>query len=348
MHKLVPLLATALLAAGAAPADAQRQTPRDRDVFRDRLVRVESYRGRDQREEQTERFTRTLKIGTNGEIHIGNIAGNITVTRGGGSDATVDVVKTARGRTVEDAKTVLGLVRVEITERGGRAEIKTRYPEGDELQRHNRRNVNVSVAFTVTAPASTRVTLNSISGDLSARDIKGDLTLETVSGAVRITNGGRVAGAKSISGNVEITDTEIEGLLEASSVSGTVLLRNLKARRIEAGSVSGNVVVQDVACDRVEAHSVSGDLQFTGALERGGRYELASHSGQVHVAIAGGTGFELEATSFSGSVRSDIPLTAQAGDRPRRRQQNLRGVFGDGSAVLDLTTFSGSIVITKR
>jgi hypothetical protein len=30
------------------------------------------------------------------------------------------------------------------------------------------------------------------------------------------------------------------------------------------------------------------------------------------------------------------------------RQRGLRGVFGDGSAVLDLTTFSGSIAIVKR
>jgi DUF4097 and DUF4098 domain-containing protein YvlB len=127
-----------------------------------------------------------------------------------------------------------------------------------------------------------------------------------------------------------------------------VLLRNLKARGLNVDSVSGNVSLQDVACDRVDAQSVSGDLDFSGPLAKGGRYELTSHSGQVRVAVAGGTGFELEATSFSGSVRSDIPLNAQANDSSRRRQRSLRGVYGDGSAVLDLTTFSGSIVITKR
>lgn len=356
MIKLVSVFATAVLVAGAGQAGAQGQTGRHRDVIRELVVsreRVERYLARDQREqreEQTERITRTLKIGTNGELQIGNISGNIAVTRGGGNEASVEIIKTARARSSQEAKEFLGLVQVDITERGSRADIKTRYPHWEENRRSNRRNINVSVAITVAAPANTRVTVNSISGDVTAKDIKGDLTLETISGNVRIANGGRVAAAKSISGNVEIMDTEIEGLLEASSVSGNVLLRNLKARRLDVGSVSGNVMLQEVECDRVEAQSVSGDAQFAGPLARSGRYELSSHSGNVHFTVAGNTGFEVEATSFSGSVRADnISINVSASDTSRgRRQRSLRGVFGDGSAVLDLTTFSGNIVITKR
>jgi ABC-type sugar transport system ATPase subunit len=65
-------------------------------------------------------------------------------------------------------------------------------------------------------------------------------------------------------------------------------------------------------------------------------------------------GFELNASSFSGSIRSDLPLTLGA-TRPgneRRRpgpmQHATRGVFGDGSATLTIRTFSGDVVITKR
>jgi hypothetical protein len=32
----------------------------------------------------------------------------------------------------------------------------------------------------------------------------------------------------------------------------------------------------------------------------------------------------------------------------RGRRTALTGTFGDGSAVLDLTTFSGSIIVSKR
>jgi DUF4097 and DUF4098 domain-containing protein YvlB len=91
---------------------------------------------------------------------------------------------------------------------------------------------------------------------------------------------------------------------------------------------------------------VSGDVDFAGSFARNGRYELSSHSGSVQAAVSGNVGFELEATSFSGSVRSDIPLKAQSTSRQSR--QSLQGVYGDGSAILELSTFSGSIVLTKR
>ena len=347
MHRFTIVLA-ALIA--ALPAVSGAQPPvRERAIGRDRPVPQDRQRQRDGegREQQTERTTRALKLGPRGEIHLSNIAGDITISRGGGGDATLEIVKTARGRSPEDAKELLNLVQVEITERGPRAEVKTRYPHHEDGRRHGRRNMDVSVSFTLTAPEGTRVSASSISGSLSASDIKGDVALESVSGSVRIANAGRIAAAKSISGDVEIADTEIEGQLEASSVSGQVTIRGVKARSLEAGAVSGNVLVQDVTCERIEAQTVSGDVQFAGDLVRAGRYELSSHSGNVTVALSGNTGFEVEATSFSGSVRSDLKLQSEGDDR-RRHQRTLRGVHGDGSAVLDLTTFSGSIVIARR
>jgi DUF4097 and DUF4098 domain-containing protein YvlB len=170
-----------------------------------------------------------------------------------------------------------------------------------------------------------------------------------VSGAIRIHNGGRVAAAKSVSGDVEVADTQIEGALDVSSVSGTVTLRRLKVRRLDAGSISGDVIVEDLECERVDVQSISGSVRFAGELSRNGHYELKSHSGEVRMAVGGRSGFELEATSFSGSVRSDLTLRIENPEPvARRRQRSLRGVYGDGSAVVDLTTFSGSIVITKR
>ena len=103
-----------------------------------------------------------------------------------------------------------------ITERGTRAEARTRYPSGDE-RGADRRNVNVSVAYTVAAPEGTRIIVKSISGNISVRDIIGGLTLETVSGASASPTPGRMANGRSISGDIEIVDTKVEGALEAGT-----------------------------------------------------------------------------------------------------------------------------------
>jgi DUF4097 and DUF4098 domain-containing protein YvlB len=323
----------------------RERAERDRERERQRAERERAWGG----SVQTDKLSRTLKIGTSGEIDISNVAGDIVLTRSSGSEATIDIVKTARARSDEDAKAMLQLVQVDIVEWPNRVEIRTRYPGGEEMRRSNRRNVHVSVAINVSAPAGTRVRAQSISGSVSAKDIRGEMTLESVSGAIRVANGGRVAAAKSISGDVEVIDTDSEGVIEASTASGSVTLRRVKARALDLGSISGHVVVEDAAASMVEAQTVSGGVRLSGTIAKGGRYELSSHSGSVEVAISGGAGFEVEATSFSGSVQSDLPVKAQdSGGGGRGRPRALRGVYGDGSAVLDLSTFSGSIVISKR
>jgi hypothetical protein len=303
--------------------------------------------GAQERRTETERFTRSVNIGPAGELELSNIAGDIVVTRGSGNAAAIEVIKTARAASPEDARAMLGLVEVEITERGTRAEARTRYPPGDELRRNNRRNINVSVAYTVSAPEGTRIIAKSISGSISVRDIKGVLTLESVSGNVRVANGGRTVSGRSISGDIDLADTTVEGALEATTISGTVRIRRLQARSLAINSVSGGVELEDVTAERIDAQVISGDIAFSGELERNGRYELTSHSGSIKMAIAGGAGFQIEATSFSGSITTDIPVTSQGGQNGRRNR-SLRGTVGSGGAVLDLTTFSGSIVITKR
>ncbi|MEO7272961.1 MAG: DUF4097 family beta strand repeat-containing protein [Vicinamibacterales bacterium] len=336
----------------AVPAGAQVYPERVPSAMRGRADqqrdRQRPTRDQNGRDEQTERTTRTVRVGANGELDVANISGDVNISRGTGPDATIEIVKTARGQSADEARAMLALVQVEVNERAGRAEVRTRYPNGDERRGTNRRNLNVSVTYTITAPATARITARSISGSVTARDVRGELTLESVSGNVIIMNGGRVAAAKSISGNVEITGAEVDGSLDASSVSGSVVARRIKARQLSLNTVSGNLSVEDVDSSRVELQAVSGNIDLIGTLSRGGRYTVSSHSGEIKVMLSGNTGFELEASTFSGSIRSDLPLTGGSADGRGRRQREVRGVYGDGSAVLDLNTFSGSVVISKR
>ena len=361
MRRLLIVLTLVACAMPAPAAVAQDRATRLRVVDRrvERVERVETVRRsasagseqsrqrRDERETQTERLTRTVNIGANGEIELSNISGDVVVVRGGGTSAAIEVVKTARGASADEARAMLPLVQVDITERGTRVEARTRYPAGDELRRNNRRNIDVSVAFNVAAPEGTRIIVKSISGNISVRDIMGGLTLETVSGTVRIINAGRMVNGRSISGDIELSDTKVEGALEAGTISGTVRLRRMSARSLAINSVSGNVELEDVASERIDAQVISGNITFAGDLQPNGRYEITSHSGNIRLAIAAGTGFQVEATSFSGSITSDIPLTMQGGQTGRRNRA-LRGTVGNGGAFLDLTTFSGTILITKR
>ena len=352
MKSLIGICAAALLVPVSAGAQVYPERLQSLERNARSTLLVSNYQGRDRRdnrEEQTEKTARTFKLGASGVLSLGNIAGDIAITRATGADTTVEIVKTARGRDVNEAREMLPLVQVDVSERAGRADIRARYPRGDESGRNNRRNINVLVAYNVTAPEGTRITVESISGSVKVADIKGDISANTISGNIRISGAGRVNAAKTISGTVEIADAQMDGALESSSVSGDVIVRRVTARRIAANSVSGHVKFDDLQCERVSANTTSGTVTFVGPLMKTGRYDLGSFSGEVRLHLSGGVGFEVDANSFSGQISSDFDIVTrgQQPDRGRRRTV-LTGTFGDGSAVLDLTTFSGSIVISKR
>ena len=331
---------------------ARQAEERERQAKERERIRQEQYR-RQYPSQQTEKTSRTLKIGGNGQLDLSNIAGDIVITRGSGGNAQVDVVKTARARTDDDAREMLSLVTVEFDERPSRAEVKTRYPNREERRRD--RQMNVEVTYTVTAPENARISVYSISGNIRVTDIKGDLNLVTISGDVVIENGARVLTAKSTSGNVELANLRSEVALEAGSTSGNVTVRQSSAPRMEIGTISGDVTITDVRCGRVEGTTVSGNVTFNSPLEKNGRYEFTSHSGIVRMVPTGNVGFELDFDSFSGSIQSSLELKDQragGADYNRRgsggRVRSLRGTYGDGSAIVDISTFSGTLIIGKQ
>lgn len=292
---------------------------------------------------QTDRETRTFAIGASGEFTLDNISGDLRITAGSGRDLSIEIIRHSRGRNESDARAGLARVRVETTHRGDRVTARTVYPN------ERQSDFSVSVEYVVTAPAGTRITAKTISGDISASRMTGELSVSTTSGDVTVTNAERLLSAKTISGDIELRDIKAEGLLEASTISGDVTATNVTARRLDLGTMSGTATLRNAQTSTASVKSLSGDVVFDGTLASGGRYEFQSQSGTVRLSLDGRTGFTLDARSFSGSVRSDLPLQMSGVVASgRRANRTLTGTFGDGSATVSATSFSGSVVITKR
>jgi hypothetical protein len=339
------VLAAAFVPAAQAPALAEQQPPAVREIARGASRTVTRYqRGRnDNRFEQTDRQTRTVKVGANGSIELHNIAGDIVVSAGGGDSATIEIVKIARGTSDADARELLGLVPVEVIERAGRVEVWARYPDH---RRSNRRNINVSTAYRVTAPSGTRIQTDSISGNITVTGVRGELALGTISGDIRVQDAGRIVKGQTISGNVDLVSAQDDAVVELSSTSGNVQARGIKVRRLDLGTISGSVIGRDLHCDAATLHTMSGDVEYTGTLTPGGRYAFRSHSGNVRMTVGTGVGFEIEASTFSGEVRSGLALRLEGSTG--RRNRTVRGTYGDGRARIEASSFSGNVVINGR
>jgi hypothetical protein len=324
--------------ATAAAIDDERPQRRDDD--------------RDARQgpEQTERFTQTYKVGPEGALDLQNISGDVRVTTTRANEIVIEAVKRIRHRDTEEGKRLLGQLRIEATQLGNRVEVRTVYP------RVSGRGLSAGVDYTIMVPLNGIVALKTISGDVEVTGVRGEVRAETVSGNVEVTSTPNLAVAKTVSGDVTARDISAPGTLTLGTVSGSVIGTGLKVRALEAGTVSGNVQLSNLQVDRMSAKSVSGDIEFDGPLARGGRYEFNSHSGNVRVILANTPGFELDASTFSGSIRSDFPVTLRSSADPdpgndRRRggmNRAIRGTYGDASAIIAVRSFSGDVVITKK
>ncbi|HEY6361362.1 MAG TPA: DUF4097 family beta strand repeat-containing protein, partial [Vicinamibacterales bacterium] len=296
----------------------------------ERRARAEARRG----PEQTEMFSRTVRIGRNGTFDLSNVAGDIVVTGGGGEDVRIDAIKRVRGNEA-DAKALLQAIQIQVTERSGLVEVRTELPR--------RRNWSGGVDFTIALPNTANAALRTVSGDVRVSSVRGELRAETVSGDVIASQLGRLRSVRAVSGDILIEDAE-GGELTAGTVSGDVIANGLRVKAIDLESVSGDVRFTDVESDRVSLRTINGDIEYSGRLARSGRYELQSHSGDIRLVPADNTGFDVDANTFSGDIRSDFQVRAgQVADAGARAvvSRSLRGAFGDASAILTLRSFNG-------
>ena len=291
---------------------------------------------RDFKAEQIDRQTKTLAIGGAGELVLKNVVGDITVKAGGSKDAVVEIVRTSKGRTDADAKLGLERVTTEVVSKGERATISVNYPND------NRPPYAVSVAYSVTAPAGTRVSIETITGDVRVNGIKGDLSVGGVSGIADVSNCERVVSVRTISGAITLTDVANPARLEAGSISGNLTLKNVRAERLEAGGIAADVVAHEIRAMTAVVKTLSGDIEYSGSLDAKGRYEFRAHSGDVRLALNGS--FDLDATTFSGDLETDTNLGITKGTNRRA----MRGTVGSGGAALVVNTFSGSVWVGRK
>ena len=311
------------------------------DAGANRAAWLERYEQSREGPEETQTIVKTFKLTAGGSVDIFNLSGDLVVTGVAGDQISVSATKRVRG---DKAKARLDDIGVTFNESPGRLEVRSALGAA--------RNEHAGVDFEIEVPFDTLVVARTIAGDIQVSHVRGDVQMESTSGTVEADDTPRLIRMKTMSGDVKMTDTAATDALAASTVSGDVEVHHVKARSIEIVSVSGDLTLIDAVCDRAQLRTVNGDVHFVGPMAKGGRYELNSHSGDIRVQPMGGGGFELSARTFSGELRTELPLTmapdpAGSGDIPGLpKNRDIRGTFGDGSAMLVVRTFSGDLTLS--
>src|SRR6266566_1659796 len=216
--------------------------------------------------------------------------------------------------------------------------------DNDGSGRRGRRHNNVGDArYDVSVPRGSRLILEAVSGDVTAKGSQGEIEASSVSGNVDVTDGLRTVSAEAVSGDVHVG--QVNGNLRTETVSGELRAENVSGN-VEASSVSGDIRLVGIQSKDVRTETVSGDIVYTGTIEPSGRYSFESHSGTLRLNIPRGAGAQFSVETFSGDLQSDFPVTI---GRPGKlgRDGRIEFTIGDGRAKVTAQTFSGSIIINN-
>lgn len=165
--------------------------------------------------------------------------------------------------------------------------------------------------------------VETIDGDVTARDCAGEITLRSVEGAVRLERARGRVEISTTDGEIEIVD--VEGEIFVESIDGDIRLESINSRMLEA-------------------RTVDGDVFFDGLVRNDGRYRLSTHDGDVIVRVPDGTNATVSIATFEGEFEATFPVritTAETG-------QKFSFILGSGSARIELETFDGDIRLERR
>ena len=194
--------------------------------------------------------------------------------------------------------------------------------------------------ITITMPRDMAIEAEGASMSADLDGVGGEVRLESANGRFRVRGGRQFVRLHTVHGAVTLEDAD--GRIDLHSTNGSVSATNV-AGEIKAYALNGRVALRNVRSGSVEASTVNGTIEYAGTIERGGRYLLNSHAGDVEVAIPTSAGVTLTASTFGGSFESAFPVTLEK----MEGGQTLSFTLGDGGAQMELTSFSGTIRLRR-
>ena len=315
-------------------------------------------------------------------VAIYNLAGRVTVEPASGSDVTVEVtrggadadqlrIETGSIGRYETLRVVYPATRVVAGFMSGRHQSKVRVrDDGTFSDNQNRdRGTRVTVStdgngmeawahLTIGVPAGKTVAVYLAVGRVNARNLEGDIRLDThaapvsasaITGSLNIDVGSGTVEVRDITGDLSV-DTGSGGVradritaqvINIDTGSGSVRGSTLSAQRIDIDTGSGSIDLDDVSADRLGMDTGSGGVDLT--LTRAPTdVDIDTGSGGVTIRSPEGLNATIDLETGSGSIESDFPMTVR-----RHSRDHVQGTIGDGSGRMKIDTGSGSIRLMK-
>ena len=180
-------------------------------------------------------------------VLIENLHGNVRLTGGDVSEATVNGHKSVRALQERDADTANQQSPVEISTQGDQVIVRTNQ---DRITNDPR----VSTDLEVSVPRAIAVEVHGRNGDIEIDDLNGAVEVSSDDAAVRLEN---------IGGNVRL-DLRKSELVRATNLKGILKVESGQGRDVELDNIAGEVTIHGSYSGDLQLHNLSKPLRIQG------------------------------------------------------------------------------------
>lgn len=188
-----------------------------------------------------------------------------------------------------------------------------------------------SVSYTLEVPMGASIEIRNPEGRVDIDKLQGDTTVDSVGGAIAVSDASGRLMVTSIAGDIEIIRP-----------SG----------HVEATTICGNIHFVSPTGTFLKGHSTSGRITYEGDFVTGGEYAFSDYSGDIDLFLPRSASFELNKSTGRGKFYSEISPANRARSVPRTAYDaHAHTLFGSNvssTATLKVSAFSGNIRIHSQ
>jgi carbon monoxide dehydrogenase subunit G len=214
-------------------------------------------------------------------------------------------------------------VEVDGNQAGSRVDIRSHIlqkPTGEEGR----------VDYSVQMPSGTAVIIRVGSGAVRVQGASADVTVDTDTGSVEVSDGGNAH-------------------VHVRTMGAPVILSRLRNAHVEVTSVSGELTLSNVSGPQVSANTTGAPIHLIGDCSGDGEYTLSTHSGNIEVILPATASVEVTARSVNGTVEDAFQLLpAQHPSMAITAGKSFAGRANSGASSIQLRSFSGKITVKKQ
>lgn len=283
----------------------------------------------------TDRVEKSFPAKTGGLLTFESNIASAHIETANTSTIRVEIERTARVATQEEANELLRELSLEMVPEKGGVRITALGPEERKRRGGNRLHLKARI----TIPRKFDVELRTV-GSSTVADLDGTAKLATAGGSLKIGNISGPVTAKSGGGSITIGD--VGGDLEARSGGGSIKAGRV-AGRVIANAGGGSISI-DEATDAIEATAQGGSVSAYISKQPRAACKLIANAGSVDLRLADSAAMTVDAECSAGRIKSDFAVqfngTASSG--------RLKGDIAGGGPALVLRAAAGSINLRKE